>query len=111
MLALLAAVATLGGAQAGIPQSPGQCGTIRGRLDLWNGGTPVQVWVVGTRRMLGVAEPLPIEVTRLLDQAPDRWAISIFGDYRVCALTRSRPGHRQSVRIAGAERLVVRPRP
>jgi hypothetical protein len=107
MLALLAAAAIAG---AGIPQAPGQCGLIRGRLDLWNGGTPVQIWVVGTRRRLGVEDPVPAEVTRLLDQADDRWAISIFGDYRVCAVTRSRPGHRQSVKIVGADRLEVRPR-
>ena len=110
MLALLAAAA-IAGAVAGIPQSPGQCGVVRGRLDLWNGGTPVQIWVVGTRRMLGVEAPVPAEVTRLIDQAEDRWAISIFGDYRVCAVTRSRPGHRQAVRIVGTDRLVVRPRP
>ncbi|HEY0647631.1 hypothetical protein [Phenylobacterium sp.] len=111
MLAPLAVAAAIAGAGAGIPQAPGQCGVIRGRLDLWNGGTPVQIWVVGTRRMLGVEEPIPGEVTRLLDQADDRWAISVFGEYRVCAVTRSRPGHRQSVTIVGTDRLEVRPRP
>jgi hypothetical protein len=108
LAAVLAASALT--AEAAIPQTPGECGVVRGRLDLWNGGTPVQIWVVGTHRKLGVDDPIPEPITKLLNQAEDRWSISVFGDYKVCAVTRARAGYRQTVKIVDTDRLEVRPR-
>lgn len=70
----------------------------------------MQIWVVGTHRKLGVVEPVPEAVSELLDKAEDRWAVSIFGNYKVCAVTPSRVGHRQSVTVVAADGLDVRKR-
>jgi hypothetical protein len=95
---------------AGAPRAPGDCAVVRGRVDLWNGAPTVRMWLVGTNRMLGVANDLPPNVTSLWDTAPDRWEVSIFGDFEVCAITPSRLGVMQSVAVKAAERLTMRAR-
>lgn len=42
------------------------------------------------------------------DQA--MWASDLYGDFRVCPLTRSRPGRMQRVRLTGVSNLIVRRR-
>ena len=32
------------------------CHTVHGRMDLWNGAPTVRIWVIGTHRLLGVAQ-------------------------------------------------------
>lgn len=112
MIPILAAVAMLAA-----PAARGQCGVVHGRMDLWNGTPSVRIWVVGTRRILGVEQrdesfgDLPPAIRRLWSHGPDAdWNSSIFGDFRVCAATRSQPGRMQMVRLTGARRLVLRPR-
>jgi hypothetical protein len=95
---------------AGPPKAAGDCAVVRGRIDFWNGAPTVRMWLVGTNRMLGVANDLPPNVTRLWDTAPDRWEVSIFGDFEVCAITPSRPGVMQSVTVKAADRLTMRAR-
>jgi len=88
------------------------CFTVRGRLEIWNGTPSVRIWPVGTRRMLGVVTAsgspdggplMPPPVQALIDQAPDQGAV--YGDYRVCPLTRDQPGRMRAVYILGATRL------
>jgi hypothetical protein len=38
------------------------------------------------------------------------WATDLYGDYRVCALTATRPGRMQMVVVTSGSRLVGRPR-
>ena len=114
----LAAVLTLAAAAPALGGEPLACRTVHGRMSLWNGAPTVRIWIVGTRRMLGVRQPndsledLPPNVRRLWATHGDAamWESELFGDFRVCPLAPDRPGHMQPVRLESASRLVLRPR-
>ena len=103
-------------AMAAALTTSGPCRTVHGRMDLWNGAPTVRIWMVGTRRILGVEQPnerfddLPPAVRRIWQGDDADWATSIYGDFRVCALTPQRPGHMQQVRLVEARGLSARPR-
>jgi hypothetical protein len=99
------------------PAQVGECRTLRGRAFLANGTPSVRMWVVGTRRILGVVQQdesygdLPAPLRHAWDRSGgERWHTDVYGNFTVCAVTRSRPGHMQMVRIAGARNLLARPR-
>ena len=95
---------------------PGElCRTVVGRLTLSNGTPSVRILVAGTRRILGV-----VQQDRTFDELPPSlrakwgegasvslWDRDLFGRFRVCAVTRERPGWMQRVRIVDADRLRV----
>jgi hypothetical protein len=112
VVAALAALASSHPAAAGGSGGGQSCRLVHGRLAVWNGNPAVRIWPVGTQRELGVVDAhgdaagdklLPTEVEQLIQAAPDRTVV--FGDYRVCALTRQRPGRMQIVYIDGASHL------
>ncbi len=89
------------------------CFTVRGRLVVGNGTPSVRIWIVGTRRMLGVLNArgdaegeglMPPEVAGRVGPAGDR---RVFGDYRVCPLGPDRPGRMRDVFISDAGGLRV----
>jgi hypothetical protein len=96
--------------------APGPCRTVHGRMDLWNGAPSVRIWVIGTRRVLGVEQAseslddLPPAVRRIWTGRDADWSTSIYGDFEVCTLTPERAGHMQRVRLIAARRLTLRPR-
>lgn len=90
------------------------CQSLRGRMFLANGNPSVRIWVTGTKRILGVSQniegsqPLPAEIQRLWDSAgKDPWTHNLVGDFRVCALTKQRPGAMQFVRVEGGQHVRV----
>ncbi len=97
----------------------GGCGTVHGRMTLWNGTPSVRIWVVGARRVLGVVQQderfddLPANIRRLWAAHGNdaMWSSDLFGDFALCPVTRSEPGRMQLVRVVGATSLHVRPRP
>ena len=114
LLAALGASAAL--ALNGPPRLPGECRTVHGRLNVWNGGTPFKIWVVGAHRLLGVenadenGENLPPTLIQALDSRGNRFDVSVFADFEVCAEARYRPGRMQPVRVIAAKRIRVEPR-
>src|SRR3712207_5329027 len=101
---LLAAIGSADSAQ--LPAQVGDCRTLRGRAFLANGTPSVRMWVVGTRRILGVTQQdesydeLPVALRLAWDRSGgERWQTDVYGNFTVCAVTRSRPGHMQMVRI------------
>ncbi len=93
----------------------GKCFQVHGRLGAWNGNPTFRIWRVGTARVLGIdaasgegADPRPPAVVEAM--GADAFSTSVWGDYRVCPFTRSRPGRMQFVCIAGASHLVAKPR-
>jgi hypothetical protein len=101
------------GACAASPKLVDACFTVHGRLSLWNGAPAFRIWPIGTKRMLGVngadndpdaASPIPDAVARL--RATDM--TQVYGDYRVCPFSVSKPGHMQFVCIDRASNLSAR---
>jgi hypothetical protein len=92
----------------------GPCFNVRGRLALYNGTPSARIWKVGTQRLLGVSDSRcqRPECPQMPQELADRlsWEHVIFGEFRVCPFTESRPGHMQLVCIASAKNLVVRER-
>jgi len=88
------------------------CETVRGRLEIWNGAPTYRIWVVGTKRVLGLKgvgedmNKLPTEVARLWRRPADGpFGYRILGDFRVCAITEQRPGEMQFVHLEGGQRM------
>jgi len=92
----------------------GKCFTVHGRLSVYNGTPSIRLWPIGTKRLLGVLDPmdtsnapgpsvLPTAIAGRLDADKD-----VLGDFLVCPLTRAKPGRMQTVCIESGKNLTVR---
>lgn len=97
------------------PELVGACRTVHGRLFAANGTPSLRIWIVGTRRILGVTDwrpgsgedpILPANVRAALGDRP--FDVQVYGDFEVCPFTRERPGWMQFVCVVSGRRLVVR---
>ena len=94
------------------------CRIVHGRMSLWNGTPSVRIWVVGTKRILGVVQPdekfddLPETIRRAWAAHGDdaMWRSDLLGDFQVCPVTANRPGRMQMVTVTGATHLLVQAR-
>jgi hypothetical protein len=82
------------------------CRRVHGRLQATNGSPSFRIWVVGTKRILGVAgdeghELLPPGLRQ--EVGLER---IIYGDFEVCPVTPMRPGEMQRVCVNSGQRLV-----
>jgi len=90
------------------------CFTVHGRLGVYN-GIPIRIWVLGTRRMLGVKDAtgggivVRPEIQKLLSLGEPGDTV-VYGDYDVCPLSKAHPGWMQFVCVEGATHLMVRRR-
>ncbi len=78
----------------------GECKTIHGRLSVYNGTPSLRIWVVGTKRLLGVV-PSESEIMpdKLLNIFKQNIAARVFADFEVCPFSIEKEGHMQSVCI------------
>ena len=91
----------------------GPCYPVRGRMNLWNGTPSVRIWVVGTKRILGVVDrdcegegcSLPEDVSSRLS-----WNSDLFGVFEVCPITHDEPGVMRLVCVASGTKLTIRRR-
>lgn len=96
------------GLRGGEDQPAGPGFQVHGRLSLYNGNPGVRIWVVGTKRILGVAESPPevsLMPAKLGELVQDQ--VFVFGDFTVVPLTKDEPGVMRMVRVIRAERLVI----
>ncbi len=88
------------------PKLVGACFTIHGRLSPSNGTPSLRIWIINTKRILGVIpsedEIIPQALVEHL-----RFGNNIYGDFTVCPFTESKPGEMQRVCIEEAKNLVV----
>lgn len=94
------------------PQLIGKCFNVHGRLSTYNGNPAVRLWLIGTRRVLGVSDQrfslpgyrnIPEDLAQQLDGEN-----IVIGDFLVCPFTRSRPGAMQLMCIESAKNVVVK---
>ncbi len=82
--------------------------TVHGRLTYCNGNPSSRIWIVGTKRMLGVRDSdvetadIPKELRDLMS-----WDREIFADFVVEPLTPYKVGVMQMVRVVSAAKIVV----
>ena len=85
---------------------------------LANGTPSVRIGVIGARRVLGVVQPheafsdLPANIRTLWNAKGDEamWRSDLVGDFRVCPVTRARPGRMRMMTLKSAQNLRLRPR-
>ena len=119
-LALTATLVSAVGAQpvssGDLPNQTAGCFWVHGRLFAANGAPTFRILWSGTKRILGVRAndgsdaaigDLPEAIGALV--SPDAFQVDVDGDYRVCPLTKDRPGRMRFVRIDQARHLVARP--
>ena len=88
--------------------STNQTFTVHGRLCYYNGTPACRIWIVGTKRLLGVSQTdseipsMPLALHDLMS-----WDRSVFADFVVEPLTPYEHGVMQTVRIVSAARIVV----
>jgi hypothetical protein len=82
--------------------------TVHGRLTYYNGNPSSRIWIVGTKRLLGIRESgdevayMPKELRDLMS-----WDREIFADFVVEPLTPYKQGGMQMVRVVSASKIVV----
>lgn len=84
--------------------------TIHGRLRGYNGGSPLRIWIVGSKRMLYVAgewTPALDLVNQVLGDGDGWFTRDIFADFTVEPLAPDKKGQMRPVRIIGMKRVVV----
>jgi hypothetical protein len=94
------------GAKSGV----GPAFKVHGRLSAWNGTPALRIWIVGTKRVLGVHgeasdQSLPANL-KAIDES--FFENHVFGDFEVCPLTKTHPGAMQIVCIKSASSLVIK---
>jgi hypothetical protein len=107
-LPLLAAFVLLVGLFPARAEQTNQILTIHGRLCFYNGTPSYRIWIVGTKRLLGVdqsGDEVPAMSKKLLHlMSSDR---EVFADFVVEPLTPYEQGVMQTVRIVSASKIVV----
>ncbi len=94
----------------------GECFTVHGRMTSCTSVPNVRIWIVGTRRVLGVADAKgDVAGDEVLTGKLDQEMFTLppctkaaWGDFTVCPLTLSRPGVMQRVCIAEATKLIFK---
>jgi hypothetical protein len=82
--------------------------TVHGRLTYYNGNPSSRIWIVGTKRLLGIRESGD-EVANMPKALRDlmSWDREIFADFVVEPLTPYKRGVMQMVRVVSASKIVV----
>jgi hypothetical protein len=82
--------------------------TVHGRCAFYNGTPSYRIWIVGTKRLLGVdqsADEVPAMPNKLHDLiSGDR---EVFADFVVESLTPYKDGEMQMVRVVSASKIIV----
>lgn len=81
------------------------CFTVHGRLSNWNGNPTGRIWVIGTKRVLGIREDA--ELPKSLAEKMGNFDDVATGDFEVCPFAKKSPGHMQIVCIASVSRITV----
>ncbi len=77
----------------------GACFRVRGRMSNWNGNPTSRIWIIGTKRMLGVR--VDTEFPKSLAEKLGDFDDVATGDFEVCPFTKQEPGKMQIVCVAG----------
>lgn len=83
----------------------GACFVVHGRLSNWNGNPTQRIWIVGTKRMLGVREDT--DLPKALGDKMGNFEDVAVGDFEICPLTLEHKGRMQIVCVASVSGVNV----
>ena len=69
------------------------CFRVHGRLSNWNGNPTRRIWMVGTKRMLGLRDDTALPPA--LEKQLGNFDQEVFGDFEFCPFTREKAGAMQ----------------
>ncbi|HWV99198.1 MAG TPA: hypothetical protein VNZ64_05835 [Candidatus Acidoferrum sp.] len=107
-LVFILALALLSGSGALCADKASFAFTVHGRLSFYNGTPSFRIWIVGTKRILGIRQngneqpDVPKDLRNLISLDRD-----VFGDFTVEPLTPSEPGVMQTVRVLSVSKIVL----
>jgi hypothetical protein len=78
---------------------------VHGRLSNWNGNPTERIWIIGTKRMLGVR--VDTDLPKALAEKMGDFDDVASGDFEVCPLTREQKGRMQIVCVASVSGVTV----
>ncbi|WP_443750710.1 hypothetical protein [Asticcacaulis solisilvae] len=112
-LAVLAAAAPTFAALQSPPAHTGDCAWVHGRYVVANGSGIRRIWIIGTHRVVHQYDDDEVrpETIRRYETVNAWGGDGLYGDFQVCALEKSRPGHMQHVRITATRRLSYHGKP
>jgi len=94
------------------PDLSGPCYKVKGKMFLSNGTPSVRIWLIGTKRILGISEGqfdntdhanIPDELEQRLE-----WGTEIYADFTVCPFTNDKPGVMRLVCVESAKNISIR---
>jgi hypothetical protein len=90
------------------PRVVAACFRVRGRLSNWNGNPTRRIWIIGTKRMLGLRDgtELPAELQKSLSDFDHE----VVGDFEFCPFTAQKSGVMQVGCLAAVSDYVVKER-
>jgi hypothetical protein len=84
------------------------CFTVHGRLSNWNGNPTQRIWVIGTKRMLGLR--VDTSLPKVLEGKLGDFDDEVYGDFEFCPFTPERPGVMQVGCLAGVSHYQIKKR-
>jgi hypothetical protein len=87
---------------------------IHGRLSAYNGNPALRIWVVGSKRVLGVSAPegkeeeaMPKALVDIFRDGEGWFTREFYGDFTIEPLQPDQKGHMRPVRVLSVKNLVV----
>jgi hypothetical protein len=84
------------------------CFEVHGRLSNWNGNPTERIWIVGTKRMLGLREGTSLP--KALEDKLGNFDDEVYGDFDFCPFTPEKPGVMQVGCVAGVSNYQIKKR-
>ena len=90
------------------PRVIAACFQVHGRLSNWNGNPTSRIWIVGTKRMLGLREGT--ELPPALEKRLCDFDQEVYGDFEFCPFTPEKPGVMQVGCLAAVSNYQIKER-
>jgi len=84
------------------------CYTVHGRLSNWNGNPTRRIWIIGTKRILGLREGT--ELPGVLEESLSDFDHEVYGDFEFCPFTPLKAGVMQVGCLAAVSNYQIKAR-
>ncbi len=84
------------------------CFQVHGRLSNWNGNPTQRIWIIGTKRMLGLR--VDTSLPQALEDKLGNFDDEVYGDFEFCPFTPQKSGVMQVGCLAAVSNYVVKER-
>ena len=90
------------------PRVIAACYTVHGRLNNWNGNPTRRIWIIGTKRMLGLRDGTELPVA--LEKPLSDFDHEVYGDFDFCPFTPQKSGVMQVGCLAAVTKYQIKAR-